>query len=125
MRETDDGKLEGWIKKKSDEPAQRVDDFEARNGINSINQNAMRVIRFYSGPVKFTLTRLDRLDRTIGQHLTSQWVPMTNGMATSRLDMSPDNMGIWLKSSVAVYLIELTRLLQYKWDPSSVRNGSG
>ena len=38
------------------------------------------------------------------------------GMETSRLYMKPDDMGLGLKSSVAVYLLELVRLiLQYKW----------
>ena len=41
---------------------------------------------------------------------------MMRGMATSRLYMSPDDMGMGLKSSVAVYLLELIRLLlQFKW----------
>ena len=41
---------------------------------------------------------------------------MKRGMATSRLYMSPDDMGMGLKSCVAVYLLELVRIiLQYKW----------
>ena len=41
---------------------------------------------------------------------------MKRGMATRRLYMSPDDMGLGLKSCVAVYLLELVRiLLQYKW----------
>ena len=41
---------------------------------------------------------------------------MKRGMATSRLYMSPEDTGMGLKSSVAVYLIELVRLLlQFKW----------
>ena len=41
---------------------------------------------------------------------------MKSGMATSRLYMSPDDMGLGLKSCVGVYLLELVRiLLQYKW----------
>ena len=41
---------------------------------------------------------------------------MKRGMATSWLYMSPDDMGFGLKSCVAVYLVELVRLLlQYKW----------
>ena len=76
----------------------------------------MSVIRFYSGPVKFTLGWLDRIDQMIRQHLTSQGLLMKRGMATSRLYMSPDDMGMGLKSCVAVYLLELVRLLlQYKW----------
>ena len=41
---------------------------------------------------------------------------MKRGMATSRLYMNPDYMGLGLKSCVGVYLLELVRiLLQYKW----------
>ena len=83
--------------------------------IEYINQNVMSVIRFFSGPVKFTLGWLDRMDMMIRQHLTSQGMLMKRGMATSRLYMSPDDMGMGLKSCVAVYLVELVRLLQYKW----------
>ena len=76
----------------------------------------MSVVRFYSGPVKFTLGWLDRIDLTIRQHLTQQGMLMKRGMATSRLYMEPDDMGLGLKSSVAVYLLEPVRLfLQYKW----------
>ena len=63
--------------------------FEARNWIQYINQNVMSVIRFFSGPVKFTLGWLDRMDRMIRQHLTGQGMLMKRGMATSRLYMSP------------------------------------
>ena len=62
------------------------------------------------------------------QHLTQQGLLMKRGMATSRLYMSPDDMGMGLKSCVAVgvYLLELVRLLlQYKWGPSSRASGSG
>ena len=48
-------KLEERIKEKLEEPTRRVDVFEARNWIHFVNQNVMSVIRFYSGPVKFTL----------------------------------------------------------------------
>ena len=90
--------------------------FEARKGIQFINQNVMSVVRFYSGPVKFTLGWLDRVDKMIRQHLTSQVMLTKRGMATSRLYMKPDDMGMGLKSCVAVYLLELVRfLLQYKW----------
>ena len=76
----------------------------------------MSVIRFYSGPVKFTLGLLDRIDKMIRQHLTQQGLLMKRGMATSRLYMKPDDMGMGLKSCVGVYLLELVRLLlQYKW----------
>ena len=52
----------------------------------------------------------------IRQHLTQQGMQMKRGMATSRLYMSPDDIGMGLKSCVAVYLLELIRLLlQYKW----------
>ena len=41
---------------------------------------------------------------------------MKRGMATSRLNMKPDPVGMGLKSSVRVCVIELVRLvLQYKW----------
>ena len=74
------------------------------------------MVRFYSGPVKFTLGWLDRIDQLIRQHLTNQGMLMKRGMATSRLYMKPDDMGMGLKSCVAVYLLELVRLiLQYKW----------
>ena len=76
----------------------------------------MSIVRFYSGPVKFTLGWLDRIDLTIRQHLTQQGMLMKRGMATSRLYMKPEDMGMGLKSSVVVHLLELVRLLlQYKW----------
>ena len=65
-------KLEERIREKLDLPSKRVDVFEARNWIQYINQNVMSVIRFFSGPVKFTLGCLDRVDMTNRQHLTSQ-----------------------------------------------------
>ena len=109
-------KLEERIKDKLEEPTTKVEVFETRNWIHFINQNIMSVVRFYSGPVKFTLGWLDRIDMMIRQHLTKQGMLMKRGMATSRLYMSPDDMGMVLKSSVAVYLLELVRiLLQYKW----------
>ena len=86
----------------------------------------MSVVRFYSGHVKFALGWLDRIDMMIRQHLTSQGMLMKRGMATSHLYMSPDDMGMGLKSFVAVYLLEFVRLLlQYKWGPSSRASGSG
>ena len=92
-----------------------VDVFEVRNWIHFINQNVMSIVRFYSGPVKFTLGWLDRMDMVIRQHLTQQGMLMKRGMATSRLYMEPDDIGLGLKSAVAVYLLELVRLfLQYK-----------
>ena len=42
-------KLEERIKDKLEEPSKRVGSFEARNWIH-FNQNAMSVVRFYSGP---------------------------------------------------------------------------
>ena len=76
----------------------------------------MSIVRFYSGPVTFTLGWLDRIHRMVRQHLTQQEMLMKRGMATTRLYMSPDDMGMALKSCVAVYLLELVRiLLQYKW----------
>ena len=102
--------LEGRIKK-LEEPSRRVDVFEARNWIQFINQNVMSVVRFYSGPVKFTLGWLDGIDRTIRQHLTQQGLLMKRGMETSRLYMKPDHMGMGLKSCVGVYPVELVRIL--------------
>ena len=63
-------RLEERVKEKLEEPTRRVDKFEFKNWINYINQNVMNIVRFYSGPVKFTLGWLDRMDRTIRQHLT-------------------------------------------------------
>ena len=65
-------KLEERIKGKLEEPRTRVGVFEAGNWIHFINQNVMSVIRFYSGPVKFTLGWLDRIDMVILQHLAKQ-----------------------------------------------------
>ena len=99
-----------------EEPTTRVQVFEAQNWIHFINQNVMSVVQVYSGPVKFTLGWLDRIDKMIRQHLTQQGMLMKRGMATSRLYMKPDDMGMCLKSCVAVYLLELVRLLlQYRW----------
>ena len=105
-------KLEQRIQEKLDEPGRRVGVFEARNWIQFINQNVMSVVRFYSGPVRFTLGWLDRIDKMVRQHLTQQEMLMKRGMATSRLDMKPDDKGMGLKSSVVVYLLELVRVLQ-------------
>ena len=52
-------RLEERVKEKLEEPMKRVDSFEARNWIHFINQNVMSVVRFYSGPVKFTTGWLD------------------------------------------------------------------
>ena len=56
-------KLEERIKEKLEEPTVRVEVFEAMNWVNYINQNVMSVVRFYSGPVKFTLGWLDRIEK--------------------------------------------------------------
>ena len=86
----------------------------------------MSVIRFYRGSVKFTLGWLDRLGQMIRQHLTNQGMLMKREMVTNRLYMKPDDMGIGLRSRVAVYILEPVRiLLLCKWGPSSDRNGSG
>ena len=75
----------------------------------------MSVIRLYSGPVKFTLGWLDRINNLIRQHLAKRGMLMKRGMAASRLYMKPDDMGMGLKSCVVVYLLDLVRLLlQYK-----------
>ena len=104
-------KLEERIKDKLDEPTKRVGSFEARNWIHFIDQNVTSLVLFYSGPVKFTLGLFDRIDKMFRQHLTSQGMLMKRGMATSRLYMSPDDMGLGLKSCVGVYMLELVRLL--------------
>ena len=109
-------KLEERIREKHEEPRTRVEVFEARNWIQYVNQNVMSLVRFFSGPVKVTLGWLDGIDRMIRQHLTKQGMLMKRGMATSRLYMKRDDMGLGLKSCVGVYLLELVRLLlQYKW----------
>ena len=119
-------KLDERITENQEEPTKRVEVFEAKNWIHFANQNIMSVVRFYSGPVKFTLRWLDRIDKLICQHLTSKGMVTKRGMATSRLYMSPDDMGMGLKSSVAVYLLELVRLLlQYKWGTIFRKDGSG
>ena len=109
-------RLEERIGEKLEDPTTRVEVFEARNWIHFINQNIMSVIQFFSGPVKFTLGWLDRVDLTIRQHLTGQGMLMKKGMATRRLYMRPEDMGMGLKSCLGVYLLELVRILpQYKW----------
>ena len=78
----------------------------------------MSVVRFYSGPVKFTLGWLDRIDMVIRQHLTTKGILTKRRVATSRLYMNPEDMRIVLNSCVGVNLLELVRiLLQYKWGP--------
>ena len=77
----------------------------------------MSVVRLYRGPVKFALRWLDRVDRMIRQHQTQQGMLTKKGMATIRLYMCPDDMGVGLKSCVAVYLLETVplHLLLFKW----------
>ena len=58
-------KLEQRIVEKLQEPSKRVEVFEMRNRVHFINRNVMSVIRFYSGPVKFTIGLLDMMDMTI------------------------------------------------------------
>ena len=75
----------------------------------------MSVVRFFSGPVKFTIGRHDHVDRLIRQHMTSQGVLMKREMATRRLYLKPDDTGMGLKICVDVFHVELARTLQYKW----------
>ena len=110
------GRQEEKIKEKLKEPTWTVDVFEARNWIRFINQKVMSVIRFFSGPVKFAIGWLDKIDMMIRQHLTSQGSLMKRGMATSRLYMNHDDMGLGLKSCIGVYPLQLGRvLIRYKW----------
>ena len=90
-------KLEQRIKDKLEEPTKSVDIFEARNRIHFINQNVMSVVRFYSGPIKFTLGWLDIIDMMIRQHLAQQGMRMKRGMATSSLYMKPGRHGMGLE----------------------------
>ena len=46
--------------------------FEARNRIHFIYRNITNVVRFYSGPIKFTLLWLDGIDKMVGQHPTTR-----------------------------------------------------
>ena len=68
--------LEDRIKEKLEEPTSLVDVFQARNWIHFINWNVMSVVGFYSGPVKFTLGWLDRVDQMIRKHLTQHGMLM-------------------------------------------------
>ena len=119
-------RLEERIEEKLDEPTRRVESNESRNCVRYVNKNVMSVVRFFSGPVKFTLCWLDRTDRMIRQHLSQQGMLMKRGMATSRLYMKPDDMGMGLKSCVGVFLLELVSpSSSTSGEPSSVRSGSG
>ena len=104
-------RLEERIRDKLEEQTRRVGVFEARNWIHFVNQNIMSVVRFYSGPVKFTLGWLDRIDRSIRKHLIRQGIPMKRGMAVRLLNMKHDDIGMDLKSGVAVCIVELVRLV--------------
>ena len=77
---------------KLDKPTKSVEVFESRSRILFINQNVTSVVRFFSWPVQFTFRWLDRIDKTIRKHL-SQQEKMKILMATSRLFMSPNDMG--------------------------------
>ena len=46
--------MEERIREKLEEPTKMVEVFEAMNWVQFINRNVMSVVRFYSGPVKFT-----------------------------------------------------------------------
>ena len=131
-------KHEERIREKLEEPTKRVGVFEAKNRIHFINQNVMSVVRFFSGPVEFTLGWLERIDRTIRQHMTRQGMLMKRWLTTARLYMKPEDKALGLKSRVGVYLLELIRvLIQYKWgtifrqewfwriDEFTKRNGKG
>ena len=47
------------IREKLEDPLNGVEMFEAGNWVQYINQNIMSLVRFYSGPIKFTLRWLD------------------------------------------------------------------
>ena len=58
-------RLEEMTMEKLEEPKRRVEVFEAKNEFQFIIQNVMSLVRFFSGPVKFTLGLLDRNDKLI------------------------------------------------------------
>ena len=104
----------------------RIEVFEATNWVHFFNQNVMSVIRFYSGPVKFTLGWLDRVDKTIRQHLTGQGMLMKRGMATSRLYMKPEDMGMGSRAVPASTCWSSSdSSSSTSGAPSSDRSGSG
>ena len=118
-------KLEEMIREKSEEHTRRVEAFETRNWIQYVNQNIMSVIRFFSGPVKFTLGWLDKIDKIIRQHLTSQGMLMKRDMATSPSTRAKDTL-VW----ASIVVLEstsssLSASSNTSGGPSSVRNGSG
>ena len=75
--------------------------------METIDRNTMTAVRFFSGPVRFTIGWHDRNDHMLRQHLTGRGMLMKTGMTTSRLYMKPDDMGLGLKICVAVYVVEL------------------
>ena len=100
--------------------------FEAKNWINLVDQNVMSVIRFFSGPVKFTLGWLGRMDKLIRQHLTVKGLLMKRGMASSRPFMNPDDMGMGLKTvSLSTSSSSSDSSSSTSGEPSSDANGSG
>ena len=118
-------RLEERIREKLEKPTRSIVTFVTRNGIHFVNQNIESIVQFFSGPAKFTIGWLDGIDKLIRQHLTQQGMLMKQGMATSRLHVKPDAMGMGLKSCVGVYMLDLVRILQCKWEPSSGVSGSG
>ena len=109
-------RIEESVEGKRKEPAQRIDEFEAKNLIRFINRNDTSVIRFNSRPVKFALGVLYKMNKLIRDQRTGQGMMMKRGMVTSLLHTKPDDMGMGMKSCVAVYLLESVRvLIQYKW----------
>ena len=108
-------KLEKRIKYKLQEPAKRVEVFEARNGVKYVNRNVMSVILFYSGTIIFTLGWLDRIDGMIHQHLTKQGMRMKRGVrqaAFTRVWTS------WKCGSRAAL-----RFISTRWPESSTSSG--
>ena len=96
------------------------------NWIQFINRNVTSVVLFFSGTVKLTLGLLDRVDMMVRQHLTKQGMLMKRGMATSRLYMKPEDMGLGLKV-VPLYTSRSwsDSSSNTKGEPSSVRTGFG
>ena len=64
------------MREKLEEPTRRVETFESRNWVRYVNKNIVSIVRFYSGPVRFTIGWLDGIDKMIRQHLTHQWALM-------------------------------------------------
>ena len=129
---------EEWKWVKLEDPTRRAETFEARNWTMHLNQNTMGVVRFFSGPVKFTLGWLDRIYKLIRQHLTKP----RDADEARHGDKPPlheaRGHSLRIEELLAVYLVELVRLLlQYKWgtifrqewfwrmDRSSKRNCDG